>query len=80
MGWVGLSSGDLCRRLKDPAANGNRTVADLVRHMTEDALVLWAWSPGRTGRGEERTPPPVTVAQLGEALGIWAAEGAPCPE
>lgn len=80
MGWVGLSSGELCRRLKDPAANGNRTVADLVKHMTEDALVLWAWQPGRNGRGEERKPPPLTVAELGEALGAWAAAGAPCPE
>jgi hypothetical protein len=80
MGWVGLSSGDLCRRLKDPAANGNRSVADLVKHMTEDALVLWAWQPGSNGRGEERKPPPITVAQLGEALGQWAAAGAPCPD
>ncbi len=80
MGWVGLTSGELCRRLKDPAANGNRSVADLVKHMTEDALVLWAWQPGRNGRGEERKPPPVTIAQLGEALGTWAAAGAPCPE
>jgi hypothetical protein len=80
MGWVGLSSGELCRRLKDPQANGNRSVADLVKHMTEDALVLWAWQPGRDGRGEERKPPPLTVAALGEALGTWAAAGAPCPD
>ncbi|QCI64550.1 hypothetical protein [Phreatobacter stygius] len=80
MGWVGLTSGALCRSVKDPRANGGRSVADLVRHMTSDALVLWAWQPGRNGRGEERRPPPVSVEALGQALAVWAAANAPCPD
>jgi hypothetical protein len=74
MGWTGLSVGELCRTLLDPTKNGGRSVADLVKHMTTDALVLWAWRPGR-----DRTVPPLSTDELKIALQAWAQAGAPCP-
>ena len=74
MGWTGLSGGELCRTVLDPGKNGGRTVADLVRHMTTDKLVLWAWQPGRG-----RSVPPVSIEELKIALEQWAKAGAPCP-
>jgi len=74
MGWTGLSVGELCRTLLDPSKNGGRSVADLVEHMTTDALVLWAWRPGR-----DRTAPPLSTDELKSALEAWAKAGAPCP-
>jgi hypothetical protein len=60
--------------LLDRSRNGNRGVADLVTHMTQDALVLWAWNPGRG-----RTPPPLSFEEFKLALVFWAEAGAPCP-
>ena len=74
MGWDGLSKGELCRTLLDPSKNGGRSVADLVQHMTGDALVLWAWDPGHG-----RTPPALSLAEFKAALDQWAAARAPCP-
>src|SRR5215831_511866 len=58
MAWQGLSTGELCRALKDPAKNGNRSVADLIDHMNTD-LVKWAWSPG-----PGRTVPPMSYDEF----------------
>ena len=74
MGWTGLSVGELCRTLLDPTKNGGRSVADLVKHMTTDPLVLWAWRPGG-----DRTPPPLSAEEMNSALEAWAGAGAPCP-
>jgi hypothetical protein len=74
MGWTGLSVGELCRTLLDPTKNGGRSVADLVKHMTTDPLVLWAWRPGG-----DRTVPPLSAAEMKIALEAWAGGGAPCP-
>ena len=74
MGWVGLSSAALCQTIKDPAKNGNRTAAQVAAHMTEDALVLWAWAPG-----DKRKPPPVPFDEFAAALDAWLKGGAPCP-
>jgi hypothetical protein len=76
MGWVGLTTGELCRTLLDRRKNGGRSLADLVTHMTGgDALVSYAWNPGG-----QRTPPPLSIDELKTALEQWAAAGAPCPK
>lgn len=46
----------------------------LVRHMTEDRLVAWAWEPG-----EGREAPPGSQARLGSLIAAWVASGAECP-
>jgi hypothetical protein len=48
-------------------------VAALVRHMTSDALVQWAWSPGK------RASPSVSQFDFHEAVKRWAVTGAACP-
>jgi len=72
--WEGLSTGDLCRMLKDPARNGNRTPEALVEHMETEHLVLWGWNPG--GR---RDPVPLPHKDFVEQMKIWTAGGTVCP-
>jgi hypothetical protein len=75
MGWDDRSPAEICRALKDPARNGERTLPDIVTHMKEDPLVLWAWQPGK-----RRTPPPMTHPDFVASIEAWVARGAPCPD
>lgn len=77
MQWQGLSSGDLCRALKDPERNGKRALDDLVHHMGPqgDPLVLWAWNPGA---GREAIP--MSHPAFIDLLKTWARGGGPCPQ
>ncbi len=75
MAWEGLSLPEICEQLKDPARNGNRTVADIVEHMAEDALVGWAWTPGAG-----REPAPGDQETFGGLIAAWAKTGAVCPK
>ena len=72
--WQGLSSGDLCRVLKDKAHNGGRDGTALIQHMEDDQLVLWGWHPGG-----DRSPVPISHAEFVEQLKQWVAAGMPCP-
>lgn len=74
MAWEGLSDAELAAALKDPLKNGNRSLADLDKHLAEDALVGWAWSPG-----ENRQPPPLSRDEFLAAFRQWVAAGAPVP-
>ena len=74
MAWKGLSTAEICRALKDPSKNGNRTLQDLIPHM-ETSLVRWAWNPG-TGR----TLPPLSHEEFVSHLKEWIDTGAACPE
>ena len=75
MGWVGLSDIEIANALMDKNKNGGRSAADLVAHMSNDSLVLWAWNPG-----PGRTLPPVPLEQFRNALNEWLANGAHVPE
>jgi len=74
MGWLGLSHAEIAKTLIDPAKNGNRSFDDLIKHMNEDALVLWGWEPG-----SGRTPIPVPHDEFVQALQTWLDAGAPIP-
>ncbi len=74
MGWQGLSDTALAQALLDRSKNGNRSAEDLVRHMSEGALVLWAWNPGG-----QRTPPPIPLDEFKQALQDWLENGAQIP-
>jgi hypothetical protein len=74
MQWFGKSSAEICAQIKDPARNGDRTIAKVVEHIEHDALVHWGWAPG-----PGREPAPHSIAQLVEYLKQWDAAGAPCP-
>jgi len=72
--WQGLTDAQICRSIKNPKENGNRSIDQLVEHLTEDELVLWAWNPG-----EGRTPIPMPNAEFVAKVKRWEAAGAPCP-
>lgn len=71
--WEGLTDRQLCELFRDPAQNGNRTVDQIVEHMSTP-LVLWGWNPG-----EGRTPVPVPQSEFLASVKQWAAKGAACP-
>lgn len=73
MGWEGLDRVELCEALKDRGKNGDRSLEDLLEHMTHDALVLWGWSPGK-----HRTTPPLDHPAFVQALTRWVDAGGPC--
>ena len=75
MGWEGKTPAELCRTLVDPVTNGGRDPAAIARHMREDPLVQWAWSPG-----SERSAPPIDRSAFHTLAKTWADTGAACPD
>ncbi len=73
MGWEGLNPQQLCEALKDQSKNGGKDLAALLKHMSEDPLVLWGFAPG-----EGRSLPPVDHPRFVELLSDWVAAGGPC--
>jgi hypothetical protein len=73
MVFINLSSGELCRHLKDKGENHGMSLDALLRHVTSDKLVLWGWSPG-VGRAPVSVPHEEFVAKFK----TWIAAGAPC--
>jgi len=65
---------DLCEGLLDKTRNGNREAKGIVIHMLNDALVQWAWAPGRG-----RTRPPISQEDFHALLRLWESTGAACP-
>ena len=74
MAWEGKTVAEICAQIKDPARNGGRKVEELVRHIAEDTLVGWAWTPGG-----DRSPAPGTQKQAGALVDAWVKSGAACP-
>jgi hypothetical protein len=72
--WQHRSLGQICRQIKDPERNGNRTLAQIHDHVAYDPLVGWSWHPGLS-----RTPAPGTQAAFGELTKKWIDSGAQCP-
>ncbi|HRE89147.1 MAG TPA: Isoquinoline 1-oxidoreductase subunit, partial [Myxococcota bacterium] len=74
MGWLGRGLGAICQQLKDPARNGQKTLAQIVEHTKHDPLVAWGWAPGA-----DRAPAPGTQARFGALIEAWVETGAHCP-
>ena len=74
MGWEGLDDHELAASLLDRVKNGDRSPEDLLKHVSHDPLVLWAWKPG-----PGRSAPPVSHAKFIAALNAWIEAGAPSP-
>jgi hypothetical protein len=68
----GLTDSQLCELLKDPKQNGNRSIDQIVAHMSTP-LVLWGWNPG-----DGRTPILMKLSEFQSHLRDWAANGAAC--
>lgn len=74
MAWIGLSAQEVCAMIKDKKRNGDRDFAELLKHVSEDKLVLWGWEPGG-----ERKPVSVPHAEFVAAFKTWSDAGGPCP-
>ena len=74
MAWEGKTLGEICAQLKDPRRNGGRDIAAILKHVTTDSLVLWAWQPGHG-----RSPAPGNNAEFAGLLKAWTDTGAHCP-
>src|SRR5680860_831652 len=79
MAWEGLSRTEIAERVLDTETNGGKNHEELVKHMTEDALVLWAWNPGVNANGNPREKPPVSEEEFKTAVRQWFANGAVIP-
>ncbi len=71
--WEGLSVGELCRMIKDPVRNGDRSPQALIEHMETDPLVAWGWDPGP---GLE--PVPIPREEFVGLMRRWVEDGTPC--
>jgi cytochrome c5 len=70
----GETAGEFCRQLKDPAKNGNRTLAQIIEHVSSDDLVGWGWNPGAG-----RTLPLLSRPEFVAAMQAWVDNGGGCP-
>lgn len=73
--FQGLTPKQLAEQLKDPSRNGHKTLAQLLRHVAEDKLVLWGWNPGNG-----RTLPPLSHDDFVKEFKTWIDKGAAIPE
>lgn len=80
MAWEGLSKVQIAKMMIDQTSNGNRSLKDIEKHMTEDDLVLWAFEPGVNHEGVAREKPPVSKEIYIRAVKEWIASGAKIPE
>ena len=77
MAWDGLSVGELCRALLDPARGGMKP-AQFVPHF-RTGLVRWAWSPGADSRGHPRSQPPIAYEEFIGLTQEWVSKATACP-
>lgn len=75
-----LSSAAVCRAITDRSLNHNLDGPGLLKHHEEDAIVLWAWNPGRRPDGTIRSLPPMSHQQFVAATRRWVEAGTPCPQ
>lgn len=80
MAWEGLSRVEIAQRILNKKFNGGRNLTEIEKHMTEDALVLWAFDPGVNSEGVPREKPPVSETDYITAVKTWIASGAKIPE
>lgn len=79
MRWQGLSRTEIAESMMDPARNGGRDAEEIMHHLTEHELVLWAWEPGIDASGKPRELPPVSKEEYIEAVKTWIHNGAIIP-
>jgi hypothetical protein len=75
MVFQGKTAAELARQLQDPKQNGGKTLQELLRHVSEDKLVLGGWDPG-----DGRTKPPLTHAEFAAKMREWVEKGAAIPK
>lgn len=78
-GGRALPSADVCRAVTDRSKNNGLDANGLLKHHAQDALVLWAWSPGVRVGGTPRSVPPLSHDAFVRATRRWVESGTPCP-
>jgi mono/diheme cytochrome c family protein len=73
--FEGKSPRELALQLADRARNGGKSLEELIHHVEQDALVLWAWQPG-----DGRMPPPLSHDDFVDAVRDWIEAGAAAPD
>ena len=79
MRWEGLSRREIAESMLDPSRNGGRTHEEVMHHLTEHELVLWAWNPGINAAGLPREAPPVAKDEYIRVVKEWFEQGAMIP-
>jgi hypothetical protein len=74
MVFQGKSPRELAAQLKDPKRNGNKTLDQLIDHVSNDQLVLGGWNPG-----DGRTLPPMSHPDFAKNFKAWIDKGAYLP-
>ncbi len=72
--FEGRSVTALCKQLRDREHNGDRSLDDLLHHISEDPLVLWGWNPGG-----DRAAPPISHADFVAGFKAWVDAKGICP-
>lgn len=80
MAWEGKTRVEIATQMMDPKQNGGRTHAEIMEHLTEHELVLWAWDPGVDAEGVAREVPPVPKDDYIAAVKEWIENGAIIPK
>lgn len=71
--WNGKSSIEVCKQLRDPERNGDRTYLDIAGHLDHDVILHWAWAPGGG-----REPAPYSLQEHVDDVLVWGVAGMPC--
>lgn len=79
MAWEGKTKIEIANQMMDPKRNGGKSHEDILKHLTEDKLVLWAWDPGVDAEGIPREKPPVPKEAFITAVSEWIKAGAVIP-
>ena len=75
-----LPSSAVCTIVTDQSRNHHLDGPALLKHHEDEALVRWAFQPGRRYDGTERSLPPLTHEQFVAATRTWVEAGSPCPQ
>ena len=79
MAREGKTKVEIATQMMDTQSNGGRSPDEIMEHLTEHELVLWAWDPGINAEGIEREKPPVPKDEYIQAVKDWINAGAIIP-
>lgn len=79
MAWEGKTRIEIANQMMDPKRNGGRNAHEIMEHLTQHELVLWAWDPGVDDEGIAREKPPIPKDEYIEAVKAWIEAGAIIP-
>jgi hypothetical protein len=80
MAWEDKTPGEICRQMLDRRRNGNKSLAQIVEHLTGDELVAWGWNPGGDVTGRAREPVPIAKPEFNRIVHAWEKSGGACPK